>query len=103
AHAELEAIRLAGAAATDWRLAGTTLYVTLEPCPMCFGAVLQTRIDRVVFGADNLREGALGGVIDMRLGAWKRVPAVEGGVLGKECRRQLSGFFAARRHGEWAR
>jgi len=97
AHAELEVLRAAGAAEGDWRLTGTTLYVTLEPCPMCFGAVLQTHVARVVYGADNLREGAVGGVMDLRVGPWKRVPAVEGGVLEARCRRLLSDFFGGRR------
>lgn len=97
AHAELLALRQAAAVDGDWRLAGATLYVTLEPCPMCFGAVLQTRIVRVVYGADNLREGALGSVMDLRYGAWKRKPTVVRGVLAKESGRLLREFFAGRR------
>jgi tRNA(Arg) A34 adenosine deaminase TadA len=64
---------------------------------MCFGAVLQTRIDRVVFGAANPRQGAVGGVMDLRVGPWKRPPTVDGGVLEERCARLLSAFFAARR------
>ena len=97
AHAEVEVLRDAGAATSDWRLTGATLYVTLEPCPMCFGAVLQTRIARVVYGADNPREGALGGVMDLRWGGWKRTPEIEGGVLAAESGRLLTEFFAALR------
>ena len=97
AHAELLAIRQAAAATGDWRLEGATLYVTLEPCPMCFGAVLQTRIERVVFGASNAREGALGSVMDLRYGTWKRRPLVEGGVLAEQSRELLKDFFARRR------
>jgi tRNA(Arg) A34 adenosine deaminase TadA len=96
-HAELEAMRAAGSHEGDWRLTGTTLYVTLEPCPMCFGAVLQTRIERVVYGAANPRQGAVGGVMDLRVGPWKRLPVVDGGVLEARCSRLLSSFFAARR------
>lgn len=97
AHAEMLAIRRAGAVDGDWRLQGATLYVTLEPCPMCLGAVLQTRIERIVYGAENTREGALGGVLDLRAGAWKRRPAVLGGVLAKESADLLKAFFAERR------
>ncbi|HZW27665.1 MAG TPA: tRNA lysidine(34) synthetase TilS, partial [Trueperaceae bacterium] len=68
AHAEVLALRAAAAASSDRRLEGATLYVTLEPCPMCWGAVLQTRLARVVYGATNRREGALGGVMDLRHG-----------------------------------
>ncbi len=97
AHAEVRALRDAGAAVGDRRLAGATLYVTLEPCPMCFGAVLQTRVGRVVYGSANLREGALGSVVDLRAGRFKRLPVVEGGLLAKESARLLSEFFEGRR------
>lgn len=97
AHAELLALRQAARTTGDWRLGGATLYVTLEPCPMCLGAVLQTHIGRVVYGADNLREGALGSVIDMRVGSWKRTPEVVGGVLAGASTRLLREFFHARR------
>ncbi len=78
-------------------MSGATLYVTLEPCPMCFGAVLQTRLRRVVFGADNPREGALGGVADLRGLGWKRQPEVRGGVEAVAAARLLKASFAARR------
>ena len=97
AHAELLALREAARATGDWRLEGATLYVTLEPCPMCFGAVLQTRVARVVYGADNRREGALGSVMDLRYGKWKRRPAVQRGVLASESAELLHDFFATRR------
>lgn len=97
AHAEVVALRAAAAALRDWRLEGATLYVTLEPCPMCLGAVLQTRIGRVVYGADNHREGALGGVLDLMAGDWKRRPEVRGGVLARRAGDLLSTFFASRR------
>ena len=96
-HAEMLALREAASVDGDWRLTGATLYVTLEPCPMCFGAVLQTRIERVVFGAANHREGALGSVMDLRSGAWKRKPKVERGILAKASGQLLSEFFARRR------
>lgn len=96
-HAELLALREAARLEGDRRLTGATLYVTLEPCPMCFGAVLQTRIDRVVYGAANPREGAVGSVMDLRVGAWKRRPAVEGGILAPESTHLLREFFAERR------
>lgn len=99
AHAEMVALREACAAVDDWRLTGATLYVTLEPCPLCLGAVLQTRIARIVFGADNVREGALGGVIDLRSGDLKRRLDVRAGVLGREAGELLRAFFAARRAG----
>jgi tRNA(Ile)-lysidine synthase len=97
AHAELLALRAAAAVSGDWRLAGATLYVTLEPCPMCLGAVLQTHLARLVFGADNLRDGALGGVTDIRAAGWKRVPTVRGGVEAKAAAALLKRTFSGRR------
>ncbi len=97
AHAELLALRAAAAAVGDWRLPGTTLVVTLEPCPMCFGAVLSAHVGRVVYGAPNLREGALGGVIDLSREGWKRRVEVRGGVRAREAAGLLAGFFANRR------
>ncbi len=97
AHAEIEAMRRAGDRDGDWRLAGATLYVTLEPCPMCAGAILQSQLERVVWGAANRRDGALGSVVDLAAGPWKRVPERRGGVLAREARRRLERFFARRR------
>jgi tRNA(Ile)-lysidine synthase len=97
AHAELEAMRAAAAREGDWRLEGTTLYVTLEPCPMCAGAILESRIERVVWGAANLREGAFGSVVDLAAGPWKRVPELRSGVLAREAAWRLRRFFEARR------
>jgi len=97
AHAEVLALRAAAAARGDWRLSGASLYVTLEPCPMCLGAVLQTRVARVVYGADNVREGALGGVVDLLSGDVKRLPEVRGGVLAREGGALLRKFFESRR------
>lgn len=96
-HAEIEALRHAATATGSWRLAGATLYVTLEPCPMCAGAILQTHLARVVFGAYNARDGAFGSVVDLATGAWKRVPVIDGGVAERACRAVLERFFAQRR------
>lgn len=98
AHAEVAALRDAGARAGNYRLPGATLYVTLEPCVMCIGAIFHARIARVVFGARDPKTGAAGSVLDLfgeqRL---NHHAVVEGGVLAAECGALLSGFFAARR------
>ena len=100
AHAEVLAIRDAALALGGWRLVGCTLYVTLEPCPMCAGAILQARPERVVYGAPEPVSGAAGSVIDVfrdpRLPT--RIP-VEGGVLAVEAADALRAFFAERRGG----
>jgi tRNA(adenine34) deaminase len=98
AHAEILAIRAAAAALGGWRLSGTALYVTLEPCAMCAGAIVLARIPAVVFGAADPKAGAAGSVLDV-LGepALNHRPAVTGGVLEEECAALLQGFFAARR------
>ena len=96
-HAELHAIRAAAVRLGDWRLTGCTLYVTLEPCAMCVGAVLQTHLARLVYGAANYREGALGSVIGLHRAPWKREVTVRGGVLAREAGELLSTFFAAQR------
>jgi tRNA(adenine34) deaminase len=98
AHAELLAIRRAAAKLGGWRLPGTTLYVTLEPCAMCAGAIVLARIPRVVFGATDPKAGAAGSVLDV-LGetALNHRPEVTGGVLAGECGALLTGFFAERR------
>jgi len=98
AHAEILAIRAAAAAAGNYRLAGTTLYVTLEPCLMCAGAILHARIDRLVFGAADPKGGAA--VSCWRLFEDRRLNhsvAVTGGVLGEVCGEILSGFFREKR------
>ena len=97
AHAEVLAIRSASAALGDWRLSGATLVVTLEPCPMCFGAILAAHVARVVYGAANVREGALGGVAYLPGERWKRSLSVRGGVRAAEASELLRGFFAERR------
>lgn len=97
AHAEVLALREAARRVGDWRLGGATLVVTLEPCPMCFGAILAAHVGRVVYGAPNLREGALGGVADLSTEPWKRRIEVRGGVRAREAAGLLSAFFASRR------
>ncbi|MDZ7704927.1 MAG: tRNA lysidine(34) synthetase TilS [Trueperaceae bacterium] len=97
AHAEMHALRAAARVVGDWRLTDCTLVVTLEPCPMCFGAMLQAHLRRVVYGAPNYREGALGTVSDLRAAGWKRTLEVRGGVLEPQARALLRDFFQARR------
>jgi tRNA(adenine34) deaminase len=98
AHAEILAMRAAGAVLGSYRLAGTTLYVTLEPCIMCASALVHARVRRVVFGAFDPKAGAAGSFIDVfgLKGLNHRVD-VFGGVLEEECGALLSGFFAERR------
>lgn len=100
AHAELLALQAVARTLGRRQLSDATLVVTLEPCPMCFGAVLQTHVGRVVFGARNRRDGALGGVRDLWGLGWKRRPEVRGGVLARECGALLTSFFAERRAGD---
>lgn len=92
-HAETEAIAQACANAGGWRLSGATLYVTLEPCPMCAGAILNARISRVVYGARDSAMGALGGVWNMYMENFPNTPQVVGGVLAGECAAMLAEFF----------
>ncbi len=98
AHAEIIALRDAGSRSTNYRLPGCTLYVTLEPCAMCIGAIFHARIARVVFGASDPKTGAAGSVINLFAEArLNHHGVVEGGVMAVECGELLSGFFAARR------
>ena len=94
AHAELIAMRAAAAYLASWRLVGVDLYVTLEPCPMCAGAIVNARVARVVYGADDPKAGAVRSLYrlleDPRL---NHRPAVEAGVLAEECGAQLRSFF----------
>jgi tRNA(adenine34) deaminase len=98
AHAEILAIRAAAKMLGSWRVLDTTLYVTLEPCAMCAGAIVLARIPEVVYGAADPKAGACGSVLDV-LGETRlnHRPHVTGGVLAEECGRMLSEFFAARR------
>src|SRR4051812_26322214 len=98
AHAEVLAIRAAAEALGGWRLPGTTLYVTLEPCAMCAGAIVLARIPSVVFGAPDPKAGAAGSVLDVLAEpALNHRPEVTGGVLEAECAALLREFFAAKR------
>jgi tRNA(adenine34) deaminase len=98
AHAEVVALRAAGEALGRWRLEGHTVYVTLEPCLMCAGALLAARVDRIVFGAWDAKAGACGSVWDLpRDRAALHHPEVVGGVLEAECAAVLEAFFAVRR------
>src|SRR4051794_11607929 len=98
AHAEIHAIRAGAEALGGWRLPGTTLYVTLEPCAMCAGAIVLARIPSVVFGAPDPKAGAAGSVLDVLAEpALNHRPEVEGGVLEAECAALLRDFFAAKR------
>ena len=98
AHAEMIAITQAAAALESWRLEKTTLYVTLEPCLMCAGAIVNARIPRVVFGARDPRAGACGSLYQVGLDArLNHRFEVEGGVLEKECATILQEFFARKR------
>lgn len=98
AHAEVMSLRAAGIAAENYRLPGTTLYVTLEPCVMCAGAILHARIERLVFGAFDPKTGAAGSVFELVQDErhYHRC-AVAGGVLAQACAEQLQAFFRARR------
>ena len=98
AHAEIMAMREAGIALDNYRLNGCTLYVTLEPCSLCAGAMIHARLDRIVFGADDPKTGAAGGRIDL-LGnpAHNHAPVVNGGCLAPECSDLLKAFFRQRR------
>ena len=98
AHAEILALRDAAARTGGWRLAGATVAVTLEPCPMCAGALVQARVARVVYGATDPKAGALGSLYN--LGADPRLNhefEVVSGLMADECGALLSDFFAARR------
>jgi len=98
AHAEILAIQAAAAVLGGWRLPDTTLYVTLEPCAMCAGAIVLARIPQVVYGAPDPKAGAAGGVLDVLAEpALNHRPEVVAGVLENECAALLRGFFATRR------
>jgi tRNA(adenine34) deaminase len=98
AHAEILALRAAGRALGNYRLAGAVIYVTLEPCAMCVGALVHARVARIVYGAPDPKTGACGSVFDLASSAKNnhRIEVV-GGVLAEECGALLKQFFAARR------
>lgn len=97
AHAEIVALRLAGQALDSWRLQDTTLYTTLEPCPMCAEAILQARVSRVVFGAYDQVSGALGSAFNLYTKRIYPIPEVVGGIMEQECAEVLREIFAKRR------
>ncbi|MGF1497573.1 MAG: tRNA adenosine(34) deaminase TadA [Elainellaceae cyanobacterium] len=98
AHAEIVALRAAGQVRQSWRLNDCTLYVTLEPCPMCAGAIAQARLGKLVYGADDLKAGAVRTVMNIPDSAcsYHRLPVV-GGILEGTCRHQLQMWFGQRR------
>lgn len=94
AHAEIEAIHTACQALGGWRLSGCTLYVTLEPCPMCAGAIINARLDAVVYGAADPKAGSCDSVVSLFALPYNHKPAVQAGLLETDCAALLSGFFA---------
>ena len=100
AHAELTAIGEACRVLGGWRLVGCELFVTLEPCPMCMGAIVNARIPRIVYGATDPKAGAAGGLFDMNVYPLNHHPEIVSGVLGEECSDMLREFFRERRRGE---
>ncbi|MBD0788462.1 tRNA adenosine(34) deaminase TadA [Vibrio sp. Y2-5] len=98
AHAEIQVLRQAGEKLENYRLLDTTLYVTLEPCPMCAGALLHSRVKRIVYGAPDLKAGAAGTVLNIfDSPAAYHYATIEKGLLEDECRQQLQAFFKRRR------
>ena len=97
AHAELLAIEDACRKLGTWRLSGCTLYVTLEPCPMCAGAIINSRIDRVVYGVKDAKAGCLGSVLNFNSYPFNHAFEITGGVLEEECRNVLTEFFKVKR------
>lgn len=97
AHAEIEAIHRACEALGGWRLSGCTLYVTLEPCPMCAGAIINARIDRVVYGAKDAKAGSCGSLVNLFSLPYNHRPALEAGVMEVECAEELKRFFRSLR------
>ena len=96
-HAEVLAIEEACRALGGWRLPGVTLYVTMEPCAMCAGAIINSRIPRVVYGAPDLRFGAFGSLIDLARVPLNHTPDVTAGVLADECKEILGSYFRGKR------
>jgi tRNA(adenine34) deaminase len=99
AHAEILALRMAGAARGDWRLEDTVLYVTLEPCPMCACALVLARVGRLVYGADDPDLGAAGSLLNLlQFPGFRHQVRITGGVLSKDSEALLRAFFRERRH-----
>ena len=99
-HAEMEAMAQANRALGTWRLDGCTLYVTLEPCPMCAGAILNARIPKVFYGARDSAFGACGGVTNLFMEQFPHRPALVGGILAEDCQAVLAEFFEKLRQGK---
>ena len=97
-HAEILAIEEACRVLGGWRLPGITLYVSMEPCAMCAGAIINARIPRVVFGAKDYRFGAFGSLVDLSKIPFNHIPEIVGGVLEDECSEQLSSYFRKKRN-----
>lgn len=99
AHAEIQALRSAGCHLSNYRFPHLTLYVTLEPCMMCVGALVHARVKHIIFGAYDLKSGALGSQADLSKAIWlnHQVEKVKGGVLQPECAHLLTKFFTVRR------
>lgn len=98
AHAEMEAIRQACAALGDWRLTDCTMYVTLEPCPMCAGAIINSRIPVLVYGAKEPLSGSCGSIIDLFWENYGHRPEIYAGVLEADCAAVLRDFFKGKRY-----
>ena len=96
-HAETLAIRMACDAIGSWRLEDCELYVTLEPCPMCMGAIINSRIKRVVFGAKDAKAGTCGSLVNLVSYPFNHKPVVDNGVLTDDCAKILSDFFVNKR------
>ncbi len=97
-HAEINAIRKASKKLKSWRLVGSTIYVTLEPCSMCAGAILWSRIDRVVYGANDFKGGALGSTYNMyEIKNLNHYPKITSGVLSNQCSEIISSYFKSKR------
>ncbi|MBE6806408.1 MAG: nucleoside deaminase [Ruminococcaceae bacterium] len=99
AHAEVEAIDAACRTLGGWQLVGCTLYVTLEPCPMCAGAIINSRIPRVVQGAQNPKAGSCGSIVDLFALPYNHRPELVSGVMEEECQQVLKDFFKNMRAG----
>jgi len=93
AHAEIEAIEAACRALGDWRLSECSLYVTLEPCPMCAGAIIMSRISKVFYGARDELTGSCGSVLNLFMEPYGQTTQITGGILADECSELLTGFF----------
>ena len=97
-HAEMEAIEMACRKTGDWRLSGCSMFVTLEPCPMCAGAIINSRISKLVYGAKDEMSGSCGSVINLFMENYGHSPQVFGGVMERECAGIMQEFFEKLRH-----